>query len=89
MSLEELQVRGWIDEHREWKSRPDQFKKAELVAAAGRDGVHDFDFHHYPSIAYEAISKDTGLVVARAEGRDALTRLGIVICSMEKLANED
>lgn len=85
MSLEELEVRGWRDEWKDWKSRPDQYDQVELIAAKGRSGVHDFNFSQYNSIAYEAVDKETGQVVARAEGRDALNRLGQVLYNMEKL----
>ena len=45
MSLEELQVRGRVQEWEGWKSRYDQFDTVELVAGTCREGVRDAYFH--------------------------------------------
>lgn len=80
MSMEELQTRAWV---REWKNHP------SVVAAAGREGMKDMDYNHYPAIAYEI--RIGNEVLARTEGRDALKRIQIVFdnCFNKELLSSD
>lgn len=85
MSLEELKVRGWLSE---WKGHLGKVhlespSGLRVVAARGREGVRDFRYPQYSSIAYEVRNRETKEVLARTEGRDALLRLIIIVENME------
>jgi hypothetical protein len=95
MSLGELQVRTWLHEWEEfnnikpyvlesWKTVPPP-SPFIIRAVKNRKGVRDYYYHHYKSIAYEV---DLDGIVARAEGRDALERLIIVMNNYTRLRKE-
>lgn len=83
MMMHELQIRSWKQEWKEYPGNTVSFSTVDIVAAPGREGVEDYNYH-YPSIAYEARSKMSGEVIARTEGRDALDRLFLVITNLER-----
>jgi hypothetical protein len=86
MSTTEL--RGWLHEWQDYnrKNPVDSSMPYHILAVESREGVTDFEFHDYKSVAYEAVVD--GVIVARTEGRDALERLIIMISQLMWLRME-
>lgn len=80
MSLEELEVRQWVDD---WKGMR---KKSPMIGDAlilpRYTGFSDDRFSHYPSTAYWSP------IGAITEGRDALLRMKIVVDNYMRLKDE-